>query len=493
MLIEDAVSSGTPQFVIDSYATLAERAKTQSFGLIEEDVIVLDTETTGLSVQDNELIEISAARLSGREIIDRFDTFVHPKQLIPAEITELTSITNADVADAPSAVEAVAALAEFVGGCPVIAHNATFDRSFIESVKGGVNVSDIWIDSLALSRIALPRLASHKLSFMADLFGCDSVSHRANADVDALCGVWRVLLVALGDLPQGLMACLADMHPDVPWSYRPIFSFLAGQNPGSIFSLSAARADVLKADRADDRVDADELPVLKMPSREEIEADYAPGGLVNRMYPTYEPRDEQIAMALEVRDALVTGTHRVIEAGTGVGKSMAYLVPFAEAARRNNITVGIATKSNNLADQLMYHELPKLAEQLDGGLSFCALKGYDHYPCLRKLERMSRGQVESVILPIRLRQSRSSWRTCVSRPMATSTRLAFAGAASTVPTLRRRRASAPVASARFSPINAWSTAPAVVRRMPMWWSPTIPCCSAMSRPKAGFCLRFVIG
>ena len=184
MLIEDAVSSGTPQFVIDSYATLAERAKTQSFGLIEEDVIVLDTETTGLSVQDNELIEISAARLSGREVVDRFDTFVHPKQLIPAEITELTSITNADVVDAPSAVEAVAALADFVGGCPVIAHNATFDRSFIESVKGGVNVSDIWIDSLALSRIALPRLASHKLSFMADLFGCDSVSHRA-------CYSWR--------------------------------------------------------------------------------------------------------------------------------------------------------------------------------------------------------------------------------------------------------------------------------------------------------------
>lgn len=496
MLIEDAVSSGTPQFVIDSYATLAERAKTQSFGLIEEDVIVLDTETTGLSVQDNELIEISAARLSGREVVDRFDTFVHPKQLIPAEITELTSITNADVADAPSAVEAVAALADFVGGCPVIAHNATFDRSFIESVKGGVNVSDIWIDSLALSRIALPRTASHKLSFMADLFGCDSVSHRANADVDALCGVWRVLLVALTDLPRGLMARLADMHPDVPWSYRPIFSFLAGQNHGSIFSLSAARTDVLKADRADDRVDADELPVLKMPSREEIEADYAPWPRVNRMYPTYEPRDEQIAMALEVRDALVTGTHRVIEAGTGVGKSMAYLVPFAEAARRNNITVGIATKSNNLADQLMYHELPKLAEQLDGGLSFCALKGYDHYPCLRKLERMSRGQSRlppSAIRRTRSRRSRSLWRTSANQPMATSTRLAFGGAASTAPTLRRPRASVLAASARFSLINVWSTALAVVRRMPMWWSPTIPCCSAMLRPRAGFCLRFVIG
>lgn len=396
MLIEDAVVPGTPQFVIDSYATLAERAKTRDFGLIEEDVIVLDTETTGLSVAENELIEISAARLSGREVTERFDTFVHPTQLIPAEITQLTSITNADVADAPSAEDAVARLAEFVGGCPVIAHNATFDRSFIESVKGGVRVSDIWIDSLALSRIALPRLASHKLSFMAELFGCDAVSHRANADVDALCGVWRVLLTALTDLPAGLMNRLADMHPDVPWSYRPIFSYLASQNPGAIFSLSAARADVLKADQTPEREDADELRGLKMPSREELEADFAPGGLVSRMYPTYEPREEQVAMAVEVRDALVEGTHRVIEAGTGVGKSMAYLVPFAEAARRNNVTVGIATKSNNLADQLMYHELPKLSAEMPGGLSFFALKGYDHYPCLRKLERMSRSTTEIV-------------------------------------------------------------------------------------------------
>ena len=309
---------------------------------------------------------------------------------IPDEITKLTGITNADVADAPAAEEAVAALEGFVQGAPVIAHNAVFDRSFIESVKGGVRVSDIWIDSLALSRIALPRLASHKLSTMAELFGCAAVSHRASDDVDALCGVWRILLCALSDLPGGLMRLLADMHPDVSWPYRPIFSFLAGADPDSVFSLSAARAKVVQADPAPERVDADELPVLHMPSRAEIESCYAPGGLVNRMYPSYEPRQEQIEMAVEVRDALASSTHRVIEAGTGVGKSMAYLVPLAEAARRNKVTVGIATKSNNLADQLMNQELPKLARELDGGLSFCALKGFDHYPCLRKLERLAR-------------------------------------------------------------------------------------------------------
>ena len=386
--------AGTPDFIVKQYETLAERARTRTFGLIEEDVIVLDTETTGLSVQDSKLIEIAAARLRGREIIDRFDTFVHPGIPIPEEITRLTSITDADVAHAPSSEQAVAMLEEFVGGCPVIAHNAAFDRSFIEAVKGGVNVSDVWIDSLALSRIALPRLSSHKLADLAELFGCAAVSHRAIDDVEALCGVWRILLVGLTDLPRGLMRRLADMHPDVPWSYRPIFSYLAGEDPDGIFSLAAARTEVLRAQAPEERVDADELPGLIMPSSDEVKACYAPGGLVNRMYPGYEPRAEQVDMACEVRDALATGTHRVIEAGTGVGKSVAYLVPFAEAARRNHVTVGIATKSNNLADQLMYHELPRLARELPDGLTFCALKGYDHYPCLRKLERMSRSTAE---------------------------------------------------------------------------------------------------
>lgn len=140
LAMASAVLPGTPQSIIDMYATLAQRAETREFGLIEEDVVVLDTETTGLSHRDSELIEIAAARLRGREIVDRFDTFVKPTGLIPEEITALTSITNADVAHAPSAEEAVAALAEFVGGAPVIAHNAAFDRGFIEAVLSLIHI-----------------------------------------------------------------------------------------------------------------------------------------------------------------------------------------------------------------------------------------------------------------------------------------------------------------------------------------------------------------
>ena len=390
--MREAVLPDTPEFVIKNYATLAERAKTRSFGLIEEDVIILDTETTGISMKNDKLIEISAARLQGRDVVETFDTFVNPGRLIPPEITQLTSITNADVYRAPSAEEAVARLVEFTGGCPIIAHNATFDRTFIEAVRGGDQASEIWIDSLALSRIALPRLKSHKLASMAELFGCHGVSHRSCDDVAALGEVWRILLCALSDLPKGLCKRMADMHPDVAWEYRPLFSYLAMEDPQAPFSLKEARLEVIRAARERERADARDLQSIVMPPRDEVADAFRKGGVVSRMYEDYEPRAEQREMACEVRDALATSTHRVIEAGTGVGKSIAYLIPFAEAARRNNITLGISTKSNNLADQLVNHELPKLAEQMEGGLSYSILKGYDHYPCLRKLEQLTRSQ-----------------------------------------------------------------------------------------------------
>ena len=70
-------------------------------------------------------------------------------------------------------------------------------------------------------------------------------------------------------------------------------------------------------------------------------------------------------MAVAIRDAFESSDNLVVEAGTGVGKSMAYLVPGALAALGNDMAVGIATKTNSLLDQLVYQELPALAEALE--------------------------------------------------------------------------------------------------------------------------------
>ena len=380
----------TPRSVAEAYRTLATRAREASFGLLEEDIVMLDTETTGLSFRHNELIEIAAAKMSGGEIVERFQTFVHPTGPIPPEIVALTGIRDVDVTDAPSASQAVQALADFVGGFPVVAHNASFDRTFIEAVEGGEDVTDAWIDSLALSRIALPRLSTHRLADMARAFGCDAVTHRAMADVDALCGMWRILLLALSDLPGGLLAKLAEMHEEVEWPYRQVLGYLAGMNPGEKFSLRAIRHDMEEFRTGEPRQDAFDLPWDSVPTAESIERDFAPGGLVDTIYDKYEIRPEQVTMALEVGDAIRTGTHRSIEAGTGVGKSMAYLVPGIAYAHANKVTIGVATKTNALTDQLVSHELPALAEADLDGVRFTSLKGCEHYPCMRRLERSMR-------------------------------------------------------------------------------------------------------
>ncbi|MCH3967429.1 MAG: DNA polymerase III subunit epsilon [Atopobiaceae bacterium] len=390
MTVDDLMIPGIPQSVRDTYLGLADEARTREFGLLEEDVVVLDTETTGLSFSNCELIEVAAARLSGREVTGRFHALVRPSSPIPPEIERLTGITNEDVSGAEGARKVVSDLAGFVGGDPVLAHNATFDRTFVEKVPGGREVSDLWVDTLALSRIALPALANHRLSAMAEAFGCASVSHRAMDDVDALAGMWRIILCGLVHLPEGMLGLLADMHPEVEWAYRPILSHLALESAGAPLSLVAVRKQLATDAQIGMTPHKDVEGLhhdLVAPSAADVAAGFSSDGVVGRMYADYEPRPEQVAMAEEVRMALSTSTHRAIEAGTGVGKSVAYLLPLSEFAKANDITVGVATKTNALTDQLVSHELPALAAQVPGGLTFCALKGYDHYPCLRRLER----------------------------------------------------------------------------------------------------------
>ena len=101
-LLDELICPGTPDDVRQRYLTLASRAAQRDFGPLEEDVVVLDTETTGLSFKDCDLIEISAARLSGREVVSRYETFVHPTGPIPEEISRLTGITTTRPSTAPS-------------------------------------------------------------------------------------------------------------------------------------------------------------------------------------------------------------------------------------------------------------------------------------------------------------------------------------------------------------------------------------------------------
>src|SRR6195256_3782771 len=108
---------------------------------------------------------------------------------------------------------------------------------------------------------------------------------------------------------------------------------------------------------------------------------FAPGGALEHVLPEYEPRREQAALAGAVEDALVTGRHLVAEAGTGVGKSLAYLVPALESGLR----VVIATATKALQEQLLRHDVPLAAAALGRDVSVAVVKGRQNYLCRRQL------------------------------------------------------------------------------------------------------------
>ncbi len=400
-LLESLIVAGTDPDVVELYCSLPARAAAGTGRLVDEELVIMDTETTGLDPVADELIEISACIVRGNEVLDLFDTFVDPGRSIPASIVELTGITQDDVAGAPDPGIAVEQFAEFAGGRRIVAHNASFDRSFIMHRAAPGTVSEEWLDSLILSNVVLPRLKSHRLEDLSRAFGVHASTHRADDDVAALAALWPILVAGAYALPDGLAACIASIAPETPWPLRSVFNDAAqasdiaragadagadGEGADSRFRLGALRRARIGLVPVKE-VGREENGKLAFPSDEELDADFSAQGVAGAMYPGFEPRAPQLQMAHEVLDAFRNKECRVLEAGTGVGKSMAYLLPAARIARANGIRIGIATKTNALTDQLMYHELPDLARAL-GGLDYVSLKGYDHYLCLRKLRTL---------------------------------------------------------------------------------------------------------
>lgn len=385
----------TPQEVAERYAGLKAAAAAADFGEFDQNLVIIDTETTGFSLNHDELTQIAAARMKHGEITDWFITFVNPGKPIPDDVAHLTNIHDEDVADAPIPSEALAQLVEFVGDAKLVAHNAEFDRNFTTKHPAGYPLlENTWLDSLDLARIALPRLKSHRLIDLVKAFDAPLSTHRADADVAATCALFRILLAAVEAMPAALVKEIAGMATPEQWPTVTVFEYFAQKNsePGS-FSLRKIRAERTQgAQTAKAKNDAEKLASnpqrpLKFPSLADIKNAFAADGLVGQLYPDFEPREEQLAMAQAVRDAFTSSENLMVEAGTGVGKSMAYLVPAAMTAQLNNISVGVATKTNALLDQLVYQELPALARYIPN-LTFASLKGFSHYPCLRRIERI---------------------------------------------------------------------------------------------------------
>ncbi len=167
--------------------------------MMEQVFVVFDIETTGLSILDDEIIEISAIKIQGQQTIDRFDTFVKPTQALSAFTTELTSITDADVAEAPSLASVLTDFQTFAEGSILVAHNASFDVDFIEAAMRKVDVfksSYPKMDTLHMARqLYGQKLKRFNLKAVAKHFNVELTQHhRAEADTFATAEIFKSMI-----------------------------------------------------------------------------------------------------------------------------------------------------------------------------------------------------------------------------------------------------------------------------------------------------------
>ena len=165
-----------------------------------ETIIVLDFETTGISPDyGDRAIEIGAVKVMDGQIVDRFQSLMNPGVAVSAFIEDYTGITNQMVQDSPPAAEVMLNFAEFIGNTPLVAHNASFDRRFLNSEfdRIGLRRKENFGCSMLISRRVYPDSPNHKLETLVRYkkLLTDGTFHRALADAEMTAHLW----VAMAD------------------------------------------------------------------------------------------------------------------------------------------------------------------------------------------------------------------------------------------------------------------------------------------------------
>jgi DNA polymerase-3 subunit epsilon len=179
-------------------------------------IVVLDFETTGLSPNSGDrAIEIGAVRIEAGEVVDRFQELMNPGCRVSTFIEDYTGISNEMLKDAPPCEEVMERFASFVGESNMLAHNASFDKRFLDAELARISrsYSGEFTCSLLAARRIFQDAPNHRLGTLVDYIGLpsDGTFHRALYDSEMTAKVWLAMLsniqtqYALETIPFSLM------------------------------------------------------------------------------------------------------------------------------------------------------------------------------------------------------------------------------------------------------------------------------------------------
>ena len=348
-----------------------------------------DFETTGLDPLNDRIIEVAAIRFEDGVITDRFVHLINPERPIPAMITGITGISDSMVRTAATEEMIIDDFLFFLGEHPLVAHNIHFDEQFLSQLctrLGREEGSYIKYDTLQLSRSLFFEQPVFNLGALSEYFGLSADgAHRAEKDTENTGLIFLEMVNELASYPLEMISKVNAMIKGSGIPNQQLYVNLgneltrkgdlkSGLLPSNIIHDFKFNTFRCSGSRDISHITAGDI--------------FGADGYLKDVHPNFEYRPNQEKYAQVVEDIL-TDEKRigVFEAGTGLGKSMAYLF----GAFKNSVNVEdegptlIASHTKHLQDQLFYKDLPQLAEALDVPVKAVMLKGRKNYICKTRL------------------------------------------------------------------------------------------------------------
>ncbi|MGD8865462.1 MAG: helicase C-terminal domain-containing protein, partial [Anaerolineales bacterium] len=249
------------------------------------------------------------------------------------------------------------------------------------------------LDTFDLASVLLPSSSRYNLRALAQELGIPVLeSHRALEDAQTTRQVFLRLYEKALTIPGPILDEITRLGQEIEWGAGWVFDQAyetrraegenftpLAQSDIELFPAPPKKIGELKPARSIEPIDVEELSAV-----------FEPGGRFSDSFEGYENRPQQISMARAVTHALNESKHLLVEAGTGTGKSMAYLAPAYAWASTNGQRVVISTNTLNLQDQLIHKDIPDLSVALDEDVRGAVLKGRANYLCPRRFDALRR-------------------------------------------------------------------------------------------------------
>lgn len=350
--------------------------------------VVIDLETTGTSPQKGEkIIQFAAVVIEGGKITDQYSTFVNPNMEIPFFIEELTGISDKDVIRAPVFQEIAPKVAEMLEGAYFVAHNAFFDLAFLQEelfLAGFPRFYGPVLDTVEMARVVYPKADSYKLSELALYLNLEHLRpHRADWDAFVTAQIFLKIVSRLKTLPLETLGQLLKLSRSLKTDFSFFLDHLLEEM--KIGSQSPNQWEIIRGLAIKKVSENREEKNASLPFYAESEEEKT--RLFQQAFSDYEKRDGQFQMMDAVFQSFSEKEHALIEAGTGIGKSLAYLYPAAVFAKMYKEKVVISTYTVYLQEQLLFKDMPILQKMLPFSVKAALLKGRNHYISLAKFEQ----------------------------------------------------------------------------------------------------------